>query len=468
MIRQHQFDKVELVSIAHPDDSADEHERMTACAEEVLKRLGLAYRVMLLWTGDMGFAAHKTYDIEVWLPGQNAYREISSCSNCGEFQARRMKARFRPPREKGRACPHAQRLRPRGRAHADRGARKLSAAQRHGGDPAGAAALYGRAWRSSAAWLTAHRSRQRAHPRHQRRRHRGARHQAAGEGRARALAGRLGRRARAGAERRQPFADAAPAAAHARARRRGASPSTARRPIACCWRSSTSCATSRPEPRAVGHQRRRQFGEDMTYSGTVAAAMEATLLDVPAIALSQHFIDGEAISWADRRAFAAEVIRRLTRLPWPRAHVDQRQFSRRSPRRRSAASQSRSQGKRKIGDNLTRAHRSARPALLLDRPDPRGGRRRARHRPRRGQREAGFGYADPPRPHQRPRARRAEKGLRMTPDRADPVEPGLTRRSCALSWNCAAPGIGDTRVLGAIEQTPREMFVPGALRGPRL
>jgi seryl-tRNA synthetase len=100
MIRQHQFSKVELVSIAHPDRSEAEHERMTACAEEVLKRLGLPYRVMLLCTGDMGFSARKTYDIEVWLPGQGAYREISSCSNCGDFQARRMKGRFRPAGDK--------------------------------------------------------------------------------------------------------------------------------------------------------------------------------------------------------------------------------------------------------------------------------------------------------------------------------------------------------------------------------
>ena len=100
MIRQHQFSKVELVSITTPDQSEAEHERMTACAEEVLKRLGLPYRVMLLCAGDMGFGARKTYDIEVWLPGQNAYREISSCSNCGDFQARRMKARGRPKGEK--------------------------------------------------------------------------------------------------------------------------------------------------------------------------------------------------------------------------------------------------------------------------------------------------------------------------------------------------------------------------------
>src|SRR6266853_1971462 len=106
MIRQHQFEKVELVSIAHPDASAAEHERMTASAEAVQKRLGLAYRVMLLSTGDMGFASQKTYDIEVWLPGQGTYREISSCSNCGAFQAQRMKARYRPAEGRGTAPVH--------------------------------------------------------------------------------------------------------------------------------------------------------------------------------------------------------------------------------------------------------------------------------------------------------------------------------------------------------------------------
>ncbi|MEM7747752.1 MAG: serine--tRNA ligase, partial [Pseudomonadota bacterium] len=88
MIRQHQFSKVELVSITTAEQGLEEHERMTNCAEEILKRLGLAYRTMLLCTGDMGFASRKTYDLEVWLPGQNAYREISSCSICGDFQAR--------------------------------------------------------------------------------------------------------------------------------------------------------------------------------------------------------------------------------------------------------------------------------------------------------------------------------------------------------------------------------------------
>ena len=106
MIRVHQFHKVELVSITRPEDSEAEHERMTSCAEEVLKRLGLPYRVMLLSSGDMGFSARKTHDIEVWLPGQNTYREISSCSNCGPFQALRMRARYRPTEAKGNQPVH--------------------------------------------------------------------------------------------------------------------------------------------------------------------------------------------------------------------------------------------------------------------------------------------------------------------------------------------------------------------------
>ena len=95
IMRQHQFYKVELVSLTSEENSDDEHERMLSCAEEVLKRLGLHYRVVILSTQDMGFSAQKTYDIEVWLPGQNAYREISSCSNCGDFQARRMNSRYK-------------------------------------------------------------------------------------------------------------------------------------------------------------------------------------------------------------------------------------------------------------------------------------------------------------------------------------------------------------------------------------
>jgi seryl-tRNA synthetase len=108
MIRQHQFTKVELVSITTPEQSKDEHERMLSCAEEILRRLDLHYRVMTLCTGDMGFASQKTYDIEVWLPGQNMYREISSCSLCGEFQARRMNARYRT--KEGRQVRHVHTL----------------------------------------------------------------------------------------------------------------------------------------------------------------------------------------------------------------------------------------------------------------------------------------------------------------------------------------------------------------------
>lgn len=105
-IRQHQFEKVELVSITRPEDSDAEHERMTTAAESILQALGLPYRKMLLCAGDMGFTARKTYDLEVWLPGQNAFREISSCSNCGDFQARRMNARYRPEGAKGTEFVH--------------------------------------------------------------------------------------------------------------------------------------------------------------------------------------------------------------------------------------------------------------------------------------------------------------------------------------------------------------------------
>ncbi|WP_044562204.1 serine--tRNA ligase [Azospirillum sp. B4] len=106
LIRQHQFYKVELVSVTTPDQSAAEHERMLYAAETILKRLGLPFRTVTLCTGDMGFSAAKTYDIEVWLPGQNTYREISSCSNCGDFQARRMKARWRNKGDKNTQFVH--------------------------------------------------------------------------------------------------------------------------------------------------------------------------------------------------------------------------------------------------------------------------------------------------------------------------------------------------------------------------
>jgi len=106
MLRQHQFEKVELVSICHPEQSEEEHQRMTRCAETVLQLLELPYRRIVLCTGDMGFGARKTYDLEVWLPGQDSYREISSCSNCGDFQARRMQGRFKAAGEKGTRFLH--------------------------------------------------------------------------------------------------------------------------------------------------------------------------------------------------------------------------------------------------------------------------------------------------------------------------------------------------------------------------
>ena len=106
MLRQHQFYKVEMVSIARPDDSKNELDRMTGCAEVILQRLGIPYRAMLLSSGDMGFSAQRTYDLEGWMPGQDCYREISSCSNCGDFQARRMSARYKPKQGKGTNFVH--------------------------------------------------------------------------------------------------------------------------------------------------------------------------------------------------------------------------------------------------------------------------------------------------------------------------------------------------------------------------
>jgi seryl-tRNA synthetase len=106
MIRQHQFYKVEMVSITRPEDSWTEHDRMTACAENILKKLGLPFRTIVLCSGDMGFSSQKTHDIEVWVPSQDKYREISSCSNCGDFQARRMKARFKRPGSKDTEFVH--------------------------------------------------------------------------------------------------------------------------------------------------------------------------------------------------------------------------------------------------------------------------------------------------------------------------------------------------------------------------
>ena len=132
LIRQHQFDKVELVKLTTPEQSYDELESLTANAEEVLKRLELPYRTMLLCTGDMGFASAKTYDIEVWLPSQKTYREISSCSNTEAFQARRANIKFRAGgHRQGGVRPHAERIGPRRRPHADRDPGELSAEGRH-------------------------------------------------------------------------------------------------------------------------------------------------------------------------------------------------------------------------------------------------------------------------------------------------------------------------------------------------
>ena len=143
IIRQHQFQKVELVKFTRPEQSYDELERLTADAEDILRRLGLPYRTVVLCTGDMGFSSAKTYDIEVWLPGQNGYKEISSCSNFEAFQARRAGDPV-PEREEVRVRPHAERQRPGRRPHLGRDRRELPAEGRQRGRPGSAAPLYER------------------------------------------------------------------------------------------------------------------------------------------------------------------------------------------------------------------------------------------------------------------------------------------------------------------------------------
>ena len=144
LIRQHQFHKVEMVSIAKPEDSEAEHERMVRCAEVVLEKLNLPYRRMLLCKGDMGFSAKKTFDLEVWLPSQGTYREISSCSNCGDFQARRMEARFKRAGEKKTEFVHTLNGSGPGRwPHSGRGDGELSGGGRADPGSGCAGPLYG-------------------------------------------------------------------------------------------------------------------------------------------------------------------------------------------------------------------------------------------------------------------------------------------------------------------------------------
>ena len=144
MIRQHQFDKVELVQMVRPEHSYEALEELTGHAETILQKLGLPYRVMALCSGDMGFSAAKTYDLEVWLPAQNTYREISSCSNFEAFQARRMQARFRGEQGQAGTAAYPEWLRPGGGTHAGGDSGKLPECRRQRERAGCAAALYGR------------------------------------------------------------------------------------------------------------------------------------------------------------------------------------------------------------------------------------------------------------------------------------------------------------------------------------
>ena len=307
MLRQHQFSKVELVSVTRPEDSEAEHERMTACAEEVLKRLGLAYRVVVLSTGDMGFAARKTYDIEVWLPGQGRYREISSCSNCGDFQARRMNARYRRAGERqthfvhtlngsalavgrtlvavleayqqeggGVTVPEA--LRPYLRRHGGDRLMRILVCNDDGIDAPGIKVLE-RVARglSKDVWVVAPETQQSAAS-HSLTLHR-------------------------------------PLRLRKISRRRYAVNGT---PTDCVFLAFNKIlADGLPDLVLSGVNDGPNVGEDVTYSGTIAAAMEATLFGAPAVAFSQAYGDGRKHQWATAEQWAGRLLPMLIERGWP-------------------------------------------------------------------------------------------------------------------------------------------------------
>ena len=286
MIRQHQFTKVELVSITTPEQIKDEHERMLACAEEVLRRLDLHYRVVTLCTGDMGFASQKTYDIEVWLPGQNMYREISSCSVCGDFQARRMNARYRP---KGGSPRFVHTLNGSGVAVGRALIAVMETYQQENGSIAVPEALQKLCW-----WNKSYRTqaiarhRTHAHPHHQRRWHPFRRSRRLRRDRQGVVRRRLGDGAGIRPVRRLAFAVAQRSAAAARGReRRYAVKGT---PTDCVMMGSIHVLKERrPNVILSGVNRGRNTAEDVIYSGTVAGAVEGAVLGIPSIALSQAY-----------------------------------------------------------------------------------------------------------------------------------------------------------------------------------
>ena len=310
MIRQHQFTKVELVSITTPEKSKEEHERMLACAEEVLKKLDLHYRVVTLCTGDMGFASQKTYDIEVWLPGQNMYREISSCSNCGEFQARRMNARYTGKDGSERPRPHAQRLGRRRRPRADRGDGELPGRERRDRGAGGAQALYGRNNKNRAGVMRIlitnddgiH-----------------APGLEACEKIARTLSDDVWIVApesdQSGVSHSLSLND--PLRLREVADKHFAVKGT---PTDCVIMGARHLMKEMPDLVLSGVNRGRNAAEDVTYSGTVAGAMEGTVLGIPSFSLSQaySFANRRDPFWETAIQFAPDVIRRVLKTGMPR------------------------------------------------------------------------------------------------------------------------------------------------------
>ena len=395
MIRQHQFPKVELVSITTPEQSDAEHQRMTGRAEEVLKRLGLPFRTIVLCGGDMGPASRKTFDIEVWLPGQNAYREISSCSNCGEYQARRMGARFRPKEGKGTRFVHTlngsglavgrtliailenyqnedgsvtipEALRPymgglaalpapTGQAQvtpADIARKRILVTNDDGINAPGLEAMIDIATQlSQDVWVVAPEYNQ------------------SGAGHSLSLTH--------------------PVRARQLTETKFALEGT---PTDCVLFAVKHLLKDRkPDIVLSGVNRGGNMSDDVTYSGTIAGAMEGCLLGIPSIAFSQTYTHPHPVKWDTRHP-----VRRRRGAPGAGdGHAAQRPRQRQLPRRCGGQRQGRARdapGRARLRRPHRRAHRPARRHLLLDRL--RAGRARARRRERSHLRALGLRLGD--------------------------------------------------------------------------
>ena len=332
MIRQHQFSKVELVSITTPEQSREELERMTGCAESVLQTLGLPYRVMRLCTGDMGFGSRMTYDLEVWLPGQNAYPRNLVLLGLRRFPGAAHGCALQAGGRQGHAlCPHAERLRPRGRPHHGGDPRELPECRRVGDDPRGAAPLYGRRRQdheglSACAFLS---------PMTTASTRRASRRWSASRARCRTMCGSW-RPAEENSGAGHSLSLADPIRYRKIAERRFEVAGT---PTDCVVMAARKILPGDPDLVLSGVNRGQNIADDVTYSGTIAAAMEGTQLGFKSIALSQVTgIHGNGFSYEVAEKHGPAIVAEAPEAQLRARHADERELPRLPRRTRCRAS----------------------------------------------------------------------------------------------------------------------------------